>query len=85
MCTESCIGQEKNQKFTEINILKGRLRKKKKKSYSKTISVCFQSQVSPISCLSSLRFRKTLSSDLNAYQASSVVNEERSCPWELQF
>lgn len=31
MCTESCIGQEKNQKFTEINILKGRLRKKKKK------------------------------------------------------
>lgn len=53
MCTESCIGQEKNQKFTEINILKGRLRKKKKKATAKpSVSVfkvrCLQSAASAV-------------------------------------
>lgn len=54
MCTESCIGQEKNQKFTEINILKGRLRKKKKKKATAKPSVsvfkvrCLQSAASAV-------------------------------------
>lgn len=69
-------GLEVNQKCTEINI-EGRRekRKKKKKNQSHQISV-FPSQVSPISCLCSVHFRKTLSSDLNLYEGSSAVNEE---------